>query len=231
MCLAETDSFLAGLERETDHFELAVRACAEALGITNKERQQAVPNSGWHKINFHSVVESARLAARTGESLSSRASALRTLLQELEEKTPGGQLTRADRRLARSRDTSPSRRLPQGAAVCLKFLRRLRERGSYPRRATPRDARTTPFEESEGHDRDDARVHARRRRQKRKRLQHAAERAVAILEKLAALDPSYSYDLACALALQARLEPGHARSAIGRRRCTQEGRGKRLRQH
>ncbi len=35
----------------------------------------------------------------------------------------------------------------------------------------------------------------------------AAERAVAILEKLAAQDPSYSYDLACALALQARLDP------------------------
>jgi hypothetical protein len=35
----------------------------------------------------------------------------------------------------------------------------------------------------------------------------AVERAVAILENLASEDPSYSYNLACALALQARLDP------------------------
>ncbi len=45
----------------------------------------------------------------------------------------------------------------------------------------------------------------------------AVKRAVATREKLAALDPSYSYDLACALALQARLDltaPGPPLAAI-----------------
>jgi len=35
----------------------------------------------------------------------------------------------------------------------------------------------------------------------------AADRAVAVAEKLAREDSSYNYDLACALALQARLDP------------------------
>jgi hypothetical protein len=45
----------------------------------------------------------------------------------------------------------------------------------------------------------------------------AAERAVAIAEKLARADSSYSYDLACALALQVRLDPttpGPAAAAV-----------------
>ncbi len=100
MCLAESDSFLVGLERATNHFDLAESACQEALVITNKERHAPVPNMSLPKIHFHTVVESVRLAARTGESLSSRAITLRALLQELEEKTPGEPLTRAVRRLA-----------------------------------------------------------------------------------------------------------------------------------
>ena len=71
---------------------------------------------------------------------------------------------------------------------------------------TSGDAGSTSVEESGGDDRDDARICTRRRRQSEKAAA-PAEHAVAILEKLTSADPSYSYGLACALALQARLHP------------------------
>ena len=205
MCLADTDSFVAGLERETNHFDLAARACAEALEIINKERHQAVPNSGLRKINFHAAVESARLAARTGRSLSSKAASLRTLLKELEEKTPGDQLNRADQRravegyLALAEVAASGGSLPgvmeaiDGADRTLDVL--LRATPEQPRlrslKATIEVTRASTLAEGG----------------KRGQAAHAAGRAVAILARLALLDPSYSYDLACALALQARLDP------------------------
>ncbi len=205
MNLAESDSFLVGLERETNHVDLAERACEEALGITNKERHEPAPNTSLHKIHFHAVVESVRLAARTGESLSSRASTLRTLLEELEKKTSGGALTGTDRRLAvegylalaevaARRDRAPE---------VLEALKSADSTLDVALRATPEQPRLRSLKATIEMMRGSALGGAG----KAGEAAAAAQRAVAIEEKLAALDPSYSYDLACALALQARLDP------------------------
>ena len=205
MCLAESNSFLVGLERETDHVDRAESACAEALVITNKERHAPVPNMSLRKIHFHTVVESVRLAARTGESLSSRASILRTLLQELEEKAPGGLMTREDRRLA----VDGYLALAEVAARCGSMPEALEALHSADRsldvvlRATPEQPRLRSLKATIEMMRGSALAGAG----KEGEAAAAVRRAVATREKLAALDPSYSYDLACALALQARLDP------------------------
>ncbi len=204
MCLAVSDSSLVGLERETEHFELARSACEEALAITNQERQAPVPNSGVHKIHFHTVVESVRLAVRTGESLSSRASVLRSLLEELEAKTPGAPLSRADRRLAVAGYLS----LAEVAARCgsnqemLQVLFSAESNLDVLLRATPEQPRLRNLKATIEMTRGSAFAGAG----KAGEAAAAAERAVGILKKLADEDPSYSYDLACALALQTRLD-------------------------
>ena len=205
MNLAESDSFLAGVERETNHFDLAERACEEALGITNKERQEPVPNGSLHKIHFHTVVESVRLAARTGELLSSRASTLRALLQELEKKSPGGPLTGADRRLAVEGYLALAEVAARSGSTpeILEILHSADSTLDVVLRVTPEQPRLRSLKATIELMRGSALAGAGKGRE----AAVAAERAIAIEEKLAAEDPSYSYDLACALALQARLNP------------------------
>ncbi len=205
MCLAESDSFLAGLERETDHFDLAENACEEALGITDQDRREPVPHLSCHAIHFHTVVESFRLAARTGESLSSRASTLRTLLQDSEEKSPGGRLTRADRCLAAEGYLALAEVAARSGSTpeVLVALRNADNILDVVLRARPEQPRLRNLKATIEMMRGSALAGAGRARE----AAAAAERALAIEEKLAVEDPSYSYDLACALALQARLDP------------------------
>ncbi len=205
MCLAEIDSFLAGLERETDHFDIAESSCEEALGITNKEQLKPLPNLSLQTIHFHTVVESVRLAARTGGMLSSRVSALRTLIKEPEEKTPGGQLTRADRRRAVEGYLALAEAAARGGNMPAVFeaLQSADRTLDVLVRATPEQPRLRSLKATIELTRGSSLADAG----KREEAAHAAERAVEILEKLAALGPSYSYDLALALALQARLDP------------------------
>ena len=191
MCLAERDSILAGLERETDHFDLAVNAFEETLLITNKERHEPVPNQSVHKIHFHTIVESIRLTARKGESLTSRTSTLRTLLQELEEKKSGGPLTREDRRMAvegyltLAEDAERSGRVPEVLEALVSADSNLDVLLS----ATPGQPRLICLKATIEIMRGSALAVAGQG----EKGAAAAERAVAILEKLTAADPSYFY--------------------------------------
>ncbi len=205
ICLAEADYLLARIERETDHFGLAEGASEEALGITINERRKPFPHYMLHEIVFHTIVESVRLAARTGKSLSSRASTLRMLLQELGEKTAGGTLTRADRRLAVEgylalAEVGASSGQAPGV---LEALQSAESALDALLRATPDQPRLRNLKATIEMMRGSALAGAG----KVTEAVAMAERAVAIREKLAAMDPSYSYDLACALALTARLDP------------------------
>jgi len=205
MCLAEYNYYLVGLERETNHFDLAESACEEAFGITNKDRHETVPNAFMYEWHFGAVVESVRLAARTSESLSSRAGTLRTLLQELEEKTPGGPSTRGDRRLAVEGYLALAEVAARSGSTSgvLEALLSAESTLDAVLRATPEQPRLRSLKATIEMMRGSALAGAG----KAGEAAAVAERAVAIEEKLAVEDPSYSYDLACALALQARLDP------------------------
>ncbi len=204
MCLAESDSFLAGVERETGHFDLAKRACEEALGITNKERQEPTPNISLAAIHFHTVVESIRLASRTGESLSGRPGTLRSLIKELEN-TPGGPVTGADRRLAAEGYLALAEVAARSGSTpdVLKELLNADRTLDAALRAAPDQPRLRSLKATIEIMRGSTLVSAG----DASAAAAAARLAVAIAAKLAAEDPSYSYDLACALALQARLDP------------------------
>jgi eukaryotic-like serine/threonine-protein kinase len=204
MCLAETNSYLAGVERETDHVDLAESACQEALAITNKERREPVPNMNLRVIHFRAVVESVRLAARTGDSLSSRAATLRTLLQELDN-TPASAMTRGDRRLAVEGYLALAEVAARGGLTpeVLEALQRAESTLDVLLRATPEQPRLRNLKATI----DLMRGSALAGSSEAAEAKAAAKRAVVIEEKLAAEDHSYCYDLACALALQARLDP------------------------
>ncbi len=205
MNLVESDFCLAGLERETGHFDLAESACAEALDITNKALQDAAPINGWHWARMNIAIESVRLSVRTGESLSGRASTLRVLVQALEEATPGGPFVQADRHLAAEAYLA----LAEVAARCdnapaiLEALKSADSSLDVVFRATPERPRLRGLKAKIAMMRGSALAGAGNAIE----AAAAAKRAVTILEKLAAEDLSYSYGLACALALQARLDP------------------------
>ena len=205
MCLVEADFILVGLEREIGHFDLAETACEEALDMMNKALLEPVPNISLHQNQFQTVVESVRLAVRTGKLLSSRAGTLRTLLKEMEEKTPGGALNRADRRLAVQGYLALAEVAASGGSTpeVLEALHHADRTLDVLLRTTPEEPRLRSLKARIEMMRGSALAGAG----KVEEAATAADRAVAILEKLAAEDRSYAYDLACALALQARLDP------------------------
>jgi tetratricopeptide (TPR) repeat protein len=215
MNLAEADSFLAGVERETDHFDLAEGACEEALRLTNRERLGPTPNATSQAIHFHNVVESVRLAARTGKSLASRENTLRTLLEAMEEKTPGRPLSgvlgrlAVEGHLALAEVAVRSGRAPE----ILSALKSADCRLEVLIRTTPGRPRLTNLKATI----EMMRGCALRRAGEAGEAAAAAKLAVDIEKTLASKDPSYSFDFACALALQARLDPtapGAAAAAV-----------------
>jgi hypothetical protein len=158
-----------------------------------------------HKTHFRAVVESVPLAARTGKSLSSRASTLQTLLQELAQKTPGGPSSSTDQCLAVEGYLALAEvaaRRGQAPEV-FKALESAEGTLDVVLRATPEQPRLRSLKATIAMMRGFALAGAGRAAD----AAAAADLAVAIEKKLAKEDPSYSYDLACALALKARLDP------------------------
>jgi tetratricopeptide (TPR) repeat protein len=223
--LADRASFLAGVERETGRFDRAAPLCDEALAIMEKQRRQGAGNPAGPGVHFHTVIESARLIAPPGEALSShRAGILRALLQRWEQKAPVDPLVGADRHLAvegylvlaelAARSGSPPEVLEE--------LNRAEATLAVALGATPNQPRLRSLR---------ARIEAARGfalagTGQVAQATTAANRAVDVAEPLAREDPSYKYDLACARALQARLDPtaiGPPADAVAALRAAIEG--------
>jgi serine/threonine-protein kinase len=204
--LADSASFLAGVERETGRFDLAAPLNDEALAIMEKQTRQGAGNPAGHGIHFHTVIESARLVVRPGEALSShRGGILRALLQRWEQKAPVDPLVGADRHLAvegylalaelAARSGSPTE--------VLEVLNKADATLAVALGATPNQLRLRSLRARI----ETARGFALAGAGQVAQATRAANRAVDVAEPLAREDPSYNYDLACAHALQARLDP------------------------
>ena len=175
------------------------------IGIIDKELQEPTPDGSVHWIRFQTVIESVRLAALNGDSLSSRVGILRTLLHEMEEKTPGGPLIAIDPclavegYLALAEVAVRSDSLPD----VLKALIAADHTLDVFLRASPEQPRLRSLK---------ARIEVKRGSALAGAggsgvAMDAAKRAVAIAERLAIEDPSYFYDLGCAW----RSSPGSTR--------------------
>ncbi len=197
LSLMEGAAYLAGVERESGQFDLAPKR-QESLGITRKE----YPGSDLN--DFRNAIESVRLASRTGEAANGRAANLETFLREWEEKARIGSKDQysffaVEGYLALSEFTS---RFGSTTDV-LEALRKAEAALAVVLRANPDRPRWRSLQARI----ETARGFALAGTDKAGEAKAAAERAVAIAEKLAREDSSYNYDLACALALQTRLEP------------------------
>ncbi len=203
--LAESSALLGGLERQTGHFDLADRPCEEALVITNRLRKEPMHRLGLLKIHFDAVIESVRLAARTGQSLSDRTSTLRALLQEVAETTAGEPVNRANRRLAvtgylaLAEVAAVSGQTPEVFEALESALHNLEVVLSVTPEQPRLRGQSATIELMRGS--------ALAAAGKAPEAAAAVERSVAILEKLAVEDTSYAYELARALAQKARLDP------------------------
>ncbi len=200
LSLVESVVYLAGVQRETGQFELAAKSL-ESLGSMRKE----YPGSDLNGIR--NAIESARLAVRTGKELTAAASALNTLLEDLERKGPAGSIGQNQHLLvegylalselaARTDSWADILEAHRKAESALAVLQK-----THPDRPRLRSLQAR-IETARGTALAGAGNEAEARA--------AAKRAVAIMQELAASDSSYSYDLACSLALQARVDPSAA---------------------
>ena len=201
--LAESAAYLAGVEREIGRFDLAAKNCDEARGTRQGPLQSGA--SGTDTLALLPSIEWARLAACTGESLGTRKTALDTLLPEWEKTIPdapragdgvswavAGYLAVAEICARSGSTTDVLREISKSEAVLAAALQAKPDRPKW-RSLQVRIETARGFTLAGAGKAGEA--HA------------AADRAVAAAEKLAREDLSYNYDLACALALQARLDP------------------------
>ncbi|MGO9470299.1 MAG: protein kinase domain-containing protein, partial [Isosphaeraceae bacterium] len=201
--LAESAAYLAGVEREAGRFDLAAKNCEEALGIKEGRLQRGV--GGNDTLVLLLSIERPRLAACTGESLGTRKTALNTLLPEWEKtvrdapRVGDGVWLAVAGYLAVAEITARS----GSSADSLGALAKAEAALATALQANPDRPRWRNLQ---------ARIETARgftlaATGKPVEAKAAAERAVAVAEKLAREDSSYNYELACALALLARLDP------------------------
>ena len=192
--LAESAAYLARVERETGRFDLAANRCDDALGIAEGPLQRGT--GGNDTLVLLLSIEWARLAVCTGESLGTRKTALNTLLPEREKTMPdvavAGYLAIAEIAAQAGSSAVNLGALGKAEAALAPLLQANPDRPRW-RSLQARIETARGFTLAGAGKADEARA--------------AAERAVAVAEKLAGEDSSYSYELACALALQARLDP------------------------
>jgi len=201
--LADSAAYLAGVERETGRFDVAAKNCEEALGIAEEPLRRGVGDNDF--LVLLGALERARLAVCTGEALGTRKTALNTLLQEWEKSTPdaplasdrlwlavAGHLAVAEIAAQSGSSADVLREISKSEAVLATALHANPDRPKWRSlQARIETARGVTLAAA----------------CKAGEARAAAERAVVIAEKLAREDSSYNYELACALALQSRLDP------------------------
>jgi tetratricopeptide (TPR) repeat protein len=208
--LIESRTILATLQRESGQLDDAKRNFGDTLQVMRKNFE-AVTDKVHQKIYYQVLLESTLLDCSRGGATSEKLAALAELLRDQESslrKQPEQSIVRC--RAVTSYLAIGQLLAASGATTAaIENFNRAEELIAPGLLATPGHTRLCCLKTRL----ETARGNALYQSGKRDEASAAAKEAVVVAEKLAGAEPTYFYELACALALEARLSAIDAQSA------------------